>query len=363
MMNMNNILNIKVSNITNSTDTRSINARVFIGNLNTGIVSREELEHIFSRYGKIYGLSVHKGFAFVQFANEQQARNAVANEYGRIIAGQPLDCNMAGEPRPDRPKGKRTVAQAVQGGDIYRNGLFERIYDPLALTPLELYDYHRDGFFERPFGPRVPPTTPSMPPAKRARRELAPVTRATAVRKLQVQQKQQFQSQSQMLQTQVKIINLRYCAETCETVCERPDILICGSCKDQFVELLDLQEHKNQGCQLKAACRCFASKEAEQNDSGNPEPTAWVCNTCKECFSSCWILMSHVQNKHDLQIYVENPSVQDSKDQKEKQNDAESNQGDNNKTAENETQEEKQNGQDSQDADDVLLADDGEMEN
>nr|XP_006821199.1 PREDICTED: RNA-binding protein Raly-like isoform X4 [Saccoglossus kowalevskii] len=174
MMNMNNILNIKVSNITNSTDTRSINARVFIGNLNTGIVSREELEHIFSRYGKIYGLSVHKGFAFVQFANEQQARNAVANEYGRIIAGQPLDCNMAGEPRPDRPKGKRTVAQAVQGGDIYR-----------------------------PFGPRVPPTTPSMPPAKRARRELAPVTRATAVRKLQVQQKQQFQSQSQMLQTQV----------------------------------------------------------------------------------------------------------------------------------------------------------------
>nr|XP_006821198.1 PREDICTED: RNA-binding protein Raly-like isoform X3 [Saccoglossus kowalevskii] len=187
MMNMNNILNIKVSNITNSTDTRSINARVFIGNLNTGIVSREELEHIFSRYGKIYGLSVHKGFAFVQFANEQQARNAVANEYGRIIAGQPLDCNMAGEPRPDRPKGKRTVAQAVQGGDIYSYTDNPDLYDP----------YHR------PFGPRVPPTTPSMPPAKRARRELAPVTRATAVRKLQVQQKQQFQSQSQMLQTQV----------------------------------------------------------------------------------------------------------------------------------------------------------------
>nr|XP_006821197.1 PREDICTED: RNA-binding protein Raly-like isoform X2 [Saccoglossus kowalevskii] len=195
MMNMNNILNIKVSNITNSTDTRSINARVFIGNLNTGIVSREELEHIFSRYGKIYGLSVHKGFAFVQFANEQQARNAVANEYGRIIAGQPLDCNMAGEPRPDRPKGKRTVAQAVQGGDIY------------SLAPDMYMESPTDGLQSaavvRPFGPRVPPTTPSMPPAKRARRELAPVTRATAVRKLQVQQKQQFQSQSQMLQTQV----------------------------------------------------------------------------------------------------------------------------------------------------------------
>nr|XP_006821196.1 PREDICTED: RNA-binding protein Raly-like isoform X1 [Saccoglossus kowalevskii] len=208
MMNMNNILNIKVSNITNSTDTRSINARVFIGNLNTGIVSREELEHIFSRYGKIYGLSVHKGFAFVQFANEQQARNAVANEYGRIIAGQPLDCNMAGEPRPDRPKGKRTVAQAVQGGDIYSlapDMYMESPTDGLQSAAVVSYTDNPDLYdpYHRPFGPRVPPTTPSMPPAKRARRELAPVTRATAVRKLQVQQKQQFQSQSQMLQTQV----------------------------------------------------------------------------------------------------------------------------------------------------------------
>nr|BAC34679.1 unnamed protein product [Mus musculus] len=81
----------QTSNITNKNDPKSINSRVFIGNLNTAIVKKVDIEAIFSKYGKIVGCSVHKGYAFVQYMSERHARAAVAGENARVIAGQPLD--------------------------------------------------------------------------------------------------------------------------------------------------------------------------------------------------------------------------------------------------------------------------------
>ena len=81
------------SNVTNKTDPRSLNSRVFIGNLNTLLVTKADVEAIFSKYGKIVGCSIHKGYAFVQFANERNARSAVAGEDGRMIVGQVLGKN------------------------------------------------------------------------------------------------------------------------------------------------------------------------------------------------------------------------------------------------------------------------------
>ncbi|XP_016312720.1 RNA-binding protein Raly-like isoform X2 [Sinocyclocheilus anshuiensis] len=104
-------LKVQTSNITNKNDPKSINSRVFIGNLNTAVVKKSDVETIFSKYGRVLGCSVHKGFAFVQYANERHARGAVIGENGRVLAGQTLDINMAGEPKPSRPKGlKRTAA-------------------------------------------------------------------------------------------------------------------------------------------------------------------------------------------------------------------------------------------------------------
>ncbi|XP_034470541.1 heterogeneous nuclear ribonucleoproteins C1/C2 isoform X7 [Hippoglossus hippoglossus] len=88
------------SNVTNKTDQRSLNSRVFIGNLNTLLVTKGDVEAIFTKYGKIVGCSVHKGYAFVQFSNERNARAAVTGEDGRMIVGQVLDINLAGEPKP-----------------------------------------------------------------------------------------------------------------------------------------------------------------------------------------------------------------------------------------------------------------------
>ncbi|KAM7319553.1 hypothetical protein ACRRTK_021236 [Alexandromys fortis] len=98
------------SNVTNKTDPRSMISLVFIGNLNIRVIKESDVEAIFSKYGKIVGCFVHKGFAFVQYVNERNARAAVAGEDGRMIAGQVLDINLATE-----PKVKRGKAGAEQG--------------------------------------------------------------------------------------------------------------------------------------------------------------------------------------------------------------------------------------------------------
>ncbi|XP_015260535.1 PREDICTED: RNA-binding protein Raly-like, partial [Cyprinodon variegatus] len=83
-------LKVQTSNVTNKTDPKSINSRVFIGNLNTAVVKKSDVESIFSKYGRVLGCSVHKGFAFVQYASERHARGAVIGENGRVLAGQTL---------------------------------------------------------------------------------------------------------------------------------------------------------------------------------------------------------------------------------------------------------------------------------
>ncbi|XP_006880405.1 PREDICTED: heterogeneous nuclear ribonucleoproteins C1/C2-like isoform X2 [Elephantulus edwardii] len=145
------------SNVTNKTDPRSMNSRVFIGNLNTLVVKKSDVEAIFSKYGKIVGCSVHKGFAFVQYVNERNARAAVAGEDGRMIAGQVLDINLAAEPKVNRGKaGVKRSAAEIYGSSFDLD-----------------YDFQRD-YYDRMYSypARVPPPPPiarAVVPSKRQR--------------------------------------------------------------------------------------------------------------------------------------------------------------------------------------------------
>ncbi|XP_077982664.1 uncharacterized protein LOC144437575 isoform X2 [Glandiceps talaboti] len=331
---MNAAAMLKTSNVTNSSDYRSINSRVFIGNLNTGVVSREEIDRIFSRYGKIFGLSVHKGYAFVQYMSEREARAAVANEYGRVIAGQPLDCNMAGEPRPDRPKGKRTVMQATATGDFYRgNGNI----DPYAPHV-------------RSFTPRLSPASTSVPPAKRPRRDFTPTTTTTTTtpKPTTFTTKKPFTVSKTI--TQIK-------TDDSGAGDPSPDILICGNCKEQFTDVDELQEHKKQGCALKFVCKCATKTDVNnQNSSDFPEPVAWVCNMCAERFNSAWLLMRHAKENHQVQVYSEEPP--ELKDElKDEDNDPKMEESEENGEKSQDTCKDEDESQENDE--DVLLADNG----
>uniref|UniRef100_W5M3P9 Heterogeneous nuclear ribonucleoprotein C n=1 Tax=Lepisosteus oculatus TaxID=7918 RepID=W5M3P9_LEPOC len=152
------------SNVTNKTDPRSLNSRVFIGNLNTLLVTKADVEAIFGKYGKIVGCSVHKGFAFVQYANERNARSAVAGEDGRMIVGQVL--------------GKRQGAgRSQEGAGRSQEGAGRSQYLSMSAysSSFDLdYDFQRD-YYDRMYSypSRVPPPPPPLSravvPSKRPR--------------------------------------------------------------------------------------------------------------------------------------------------------------------------------------------------
>lgn len=98
-------LKIQTSNVTNKNDPKSINSRVFIGNLNTALVNKSDVETIFSKYGRVAGCSVHKGYAFVQYANERHARAAVLGENGGCWLDRPWTSTWLESPSPTDPRG------------------------------------------------------------------------------------------------------------------------------------------------------------------------------------------------------------------------------------------------------------------
>ena len=72
---------------TSSMDPKMMNARVFIGNLAADKVTRQDVMKLFQPHGKVLGVSLHKSYGFVQFANEEEAKVAVKATNGAFVQG------------------------------------------------------------------------------------------------------------------------------------------------------------------------------------------------------------------------------------------------------------------------------------
>ncbi|RMB95691.1 hypothetical protein DUI87_27803 [Hirundo rustica rustica] len=86
---------IKQSDFTNSTNPQDLERRLFVGNLPTYHMTREEMEEIFSKYGKIRALSMYHGYGFVQYDRLEDVQAALDGEKGRLYKGYRLDINKA----------------------------------------------------------------------------------------------------------------------------------------------------------------------------------------------------------------------------------------------------------------------------
>ena len=80
--------NCRISNITNSEDPKDMKSRIFVGNLNTLKLNKSQVKDLFKRYGPVVAISLHRGYAFIQFQTEDEARIAVMGEDQRVYAGQ-----------------------------------------------------------------------------------------------------------------------------------------------------------------------------------------------------------------------------------------------------------------------------------
>ena len=106
-----------LSSMTNDPETAYM--RVFVGNINTNSVSKQLLSRIFSKYGYITAISMHRGFAFVQFNDYHCARAAARAENGNMIGDQYADCNLAAEPKPNQKQPENQTYGSYEGYGDY----------------------------------------------------------------------------------------------------------------------------------------------------------------------------------------------------------------------------------------------------
>ncbi|XP_060074201.1 uncharacterized protein LOC132553929 [Ylistrum balloti] len=251
-----------VGSVTN--DPSTAGARVFVGNLNTIALSKEEVEAIFKRYGAVTGLSMHKGYAFIQYARQADARRACINEDGKMYANQTLDINIASEPKHRQTTATNAVKKATtnfQSTTAKSSGVNRTLSGGGPPAKKMRTDTQISGGIKRTL---VSLTSGDMG-----------TTAKTGLNK-----------------------NSNAVSSNASKVVIGKDVLICGVCKSQFASLHSLAQHKKTPCRLRFSCIC---KNAPPPES--PEPAILFCAHCDAQFAACWDLVLHAQQEHSLSIY------------------------------------------------------------
>ncbi|KAI6212690.1 hypothetical protein M3Y94_00057600 [Aphelenchoides besseyi] len=118
-----------VSGDTSSRDPEKLKSRVLVSSLNTDSCTRNDVIELFSMYGQVVEVThfAREGYAFVQFANESDAVNAVNNLDRWMFKGSkigvkidiPTD-SLNREPGPNAIKRLMSYSQHPQGSKVPR---------------------------------------------------------------------------------------------------------------------------------------------------------------------------------------------------------------------------------------------------
>ncbi|KAM7423006.1 hypothetical protein PAMA_010848 [Pampus argenteus] len=131
----------RYSHSCSSNDPRDLERRIFVGNLPTSDMEKKDLEDMFNPYGKILGVSMFRGFGFVQFERVEEAEAAKAAQKGRIYKGYKIDVNMAVERRQAKPQSQQSPPRRSPYGS-YGDSKEGR---PRSRSPVYSRDGGRDG--------------------------------------------------------------------------------------------------------------------------------------------------------------------------------------------------------------------------
>lgn len=83
--------------------------RIYIGGLPTTVVA-DDLELKFRQHGKILGIVLQRGFAFVQYETDEEAQKAIRLEQGAIVHGKKITVKPA---LPDRNRSNANVTNST----------------------------------------------------------------------------------------------------------------------------------------------------------------------------------------------------------------------------------------------------------
>lgn len=70
-------------------DPTTANCRVYVGNTKEGVTTPDLTAH-FSKHGNILGVTLNRGFGFIQFSTEASATAAIQQENGSFFQGRKL---------------------------------------------------------------------------------------------------------------------------------------------------------------------------------------------------------------------------------------------------------------------------------